>query len=139
VSLSPTPVYLDADSSRLVQVVSNLLNNAARYTPEGGHINLTASCEQGFAVIRVRDDGIGIAPEMLDRVFERFVQLDRERPGGETGLGIGLSLVKAIIDLHGGTVVAESAGVGRGSEFTVKLPVMKSAVLPTIADVESHT
>src|SRR5205085_7537969 len=112
-----------ADPTRLEQVLTNLLNNAARYTPEGGRIWLTAAREAGEAVVRVRDTGIGIPPEMLSRIFGLFSQVGRaeERAGG--GLGIGLSLVKGLTEMHGGTVEARSAGPGQGSEFTVRLPL----------------
>jgi signal transduction histidine kinase/DNA-binding NarL/FixJ family response regulator len=114
VSLAESPLYVEADDARIVQVVCNLLNNAAKYMPEGGRIELSARLQQGSAVVSVRDAGVGIAPEMLDRIFERFVQLGSGRDGSE-GLGIGLSLVKAIVELHGGRVAAHSNGTGTGS------------------------
>jgi signal transduction histidine kinase len=123
VTLPDTPVSLDADPDRMVQVVCNLVNNAAKYTREGGRIELTASEAAGWAVIRVSDSGVGIAPEMLDRIFDRFLQIGTSRHRAEGGLGIGLSLVKAIVDLHGGRVTAYSGGIGQGSEFTVRLPI----------------
>lgn len=123
VVLSPTPVIVEVDGARIVQVICNLLNNAAKYQKEGGHVEVTASAESGAAVIRVRDDGVGIAPEMIDRIFERFVQIGSSQHRDLGGLGIGLSLVKAVVELHGGSVQARSAGVGRGSEFVVTLPV----------------
>jgi signal transduction histidine kinase/ActR/RegA family two-component response regulator len=123
VSLSPAPVRLFADPTRLEQVLTNLLTNAVRYTPEGGHIWLTAAAEGGEAVVRVRDTGIGIPPEMLSRIFGLFSQVGRaeERAGG--GLGIGLSLVKGLTEMHGGTVEARSAGPGQGSEFVLRWPL----------------
>jgi CheY-like chemotaxis protein len=123
VSAPASPVRLLADPTRLEQVLTNLLNNAARYTPEGGRIRLTAATEGGEAVVRVRDTGIGIPPEMLSRIFGLFAQVERpqERAGG--GLGIGLSLVKSLTELHGGSVEAHSAGPGQGSEFVVRWPL----------------
>jgi PAS domain S-box-containing protein len=117
------PMPLHADSVRLTQVVVNLLNNAARYTPEGGHVRLSAWREGGDAVIRVRDSGIGIEAEFLPRVFDLFRQGDDPRGRAEGGLGIGLTLVKSLAELHGGSVDAESEGEGRGSTFTVHLPL----------------
>jgi signal transduction histidine kinase/methanogenic corrinoid protein MtbC1/CheY-like chemotaxis protein len=123
VSLPDSPVRLLADPTRLEQVLTNLLNNAARYTPEGGRIRLTAATEGNEAVVRVRDTGIGIPPEMLSRIFGLFAQVERaeERAGG--GLGIGLSLVKSLTEMHGGRVEAHSAGPGQGSEFVVRWPL----------------
>jgi signal transduction histidine kinase/ActR/RegA family two-component response regulator len=123
VSLPDAPLPLSADPTRLEQVLTNLLNNAARYTPEGGRIWLTAATEGGEAVVRVRDTGIGIPPEMLSHIFGLFAQAERpqERAGG--GLGIGLSLVKSLTEMHGGAVEAHSAGPGRGSEFVVRWPL----------------
>jgi signal transduction histidine kinase len=124
VALPEGPVWLEADPVRLVQVLANLLTNAAKYTEPGGRIALDARCEAGRVLaLTVRDSGIGIAPEMLPRVFELFTQVDRapDRSGG--GLGIGLALVKSLVDLHGGTVTAASEGPGRGSTFVVRLPL----------------
>jgi signal transduction histidine kinase/integral membrane sensor domain MASE1/CheY-like chemotaxis protein len=119
----PEPVAVDADPLRLEQVVCNLLQNAARYTEGRGHVAVRVAKEDGEAVIRVTDDGIGIAPEMLDRVFELFVQGERPRNRSAEGLGIGLTLVRNLMELHGGRVEARSEGPGRGSEFTVRLPL----------------
>ncbi len=123
VGFSEAPVYLDVDAARMVQVVGNLLNNAAKYMQEGGRIHVTAFADGGTAVIRVRDEGVGIPPEMLGRIFQRFIQLGSSGHRAEGGLGIGLSLVKALVDLHGGSVDARSDGIGTGSEFTVRLPM----------------
>jgi PAS domain S-box-containing protein len=123
VGFSEAPVYLDVDAARIVQVVGNLLNNAAKYMQEGGRIDLTAFADGGTAVIRVRDQGVGIPPDMLGRIFQRFIQLGSSGHRAEGGLGIGLSLVKAVVDLHGGSVDARSDGIGTGSEFTVRLPM----------------
>ncbi|MDC0667829.1 PAS domain S-box protein [Nannocystis radixulma] len=121
--LPPRPVILDADLTRLAQVFSNLLTNSAKYTRPGGHIRLAAEVHSGSVSVSVRDDGLGLPPDALSTIFDMFSQIDRslERSGG--GLGIGLALVKGLVEMHGGTVVAESAGLGRGSTFTVRLPV----------------
>jgi PAS domain S-box-containing protein len=117
------PIFLEGDSGRLVQVLTNLLNNAAKYSSEPGRIEVTVDRDDGDAVVRVRDDGVGIAPDMLDRIFERFVQVGSPVEQTHGGLGIGLSIVKAVVEMHGGTVHASSAGRGTGSTFTVRLPV----------------
>ena len=119
----PQPVMVDGDPVRLEQALGNLLQNAARYTEGHGHIAVGVAQEGGEAVIRVTDDGIGIAPEMLERVFELFVQGERPRHRPAEGLGIGLTLVRNLVELHGGRVSARSDGPGRGSEFTVRLPL----------------
>jgi PAS domain S-box-containing protein len=116
-------VYLDADATRLAQVIGNLLNNAARYTPPGGHIWLNAEREDGEAVVRVRDTGLGIPPEMRMRVFEMFTQVNRQLERSQGGLGIGLALVRSLVHLHGGSIEARSAGLNQGSEFIVRLPL----------------
>jgi PAS domain S-box-containing protein len=126
ISLPNGRVLLDADPVRLTQVVANLLHNAAKYTEAGGQIWLTAATDAGEAVIRVRDSGIGIAPEMLPRVFDLFAQAERSLDRSQGGLGIGLTLVRRLVDLHGGTVEAHSAGLNQGSEFIVRLPLGSS-------------
>lgn len=120
--LPAEPVPLDGDQARLAQVLSNLLNNAARYTERGGTVTLAAERQGSDAVVRVKDTGIGIAPDMLLKVFDMFAQADRDRSTG--GLGIGLTLVRKLTEMHGGTVEARSDGPGRGSEFVVRLPVV---------------
>jgi PAS domain S-box-containing protein len=122
VSLPARPVTLHADPTRLVQIFTNLLNNATRYTEAGGQIWLTATAEEGEVVVRVRDNGIGIAAEMLPRIFDLFTQVPAALARSEGGLGIGLALVGHLVQLHGGTVQACSDGPGRGSEFIVRLP-----------------
>jgi PAS domain S-box-containing protein len=122
VSLPPDPVWLDADASRLVQVVTNLLNNAAKYTNEGGRIWLSVQQEGDQAVLRVRDAGLGIAPAFLPHVFDLFAKAERSTDRSQGGLGIGLALVKRLVELHGGTVTASST-LGQGSEFVVRLAV----------------
>jgi PAS domain S-box-containing protein len=123
-SLSERPVLVEADLVRLAQVMGNLLNNAAKYSPDGSEIRLAAGLEGGEAVIRVRDEGIGIPPEMLAQVFELFVQADRSLDRSEGGLGIGLTLVRSLVEMHGGSVEARSDGPGRGSELIVRLPAL---------------
>jgi PAS domain S-box-containing protein len=119
----PGPLAVEGDKTRLAQVVSNLLNNSAKYTPEGGHIWLTVERSGGQAVVRVRDNGMGIPAEMLSHVFEMFTQLDKSRHRSQGGLGIGLTLVRNLVAMHGGTVEAHSDGPGKGSEFVVRLPL----------------
>jgi PAS domain S-box-containing protein len=123
VDLPEDPVTLIADPVRLAQIVSNLLNNAAKYTEDGGRISLSARHEGNHAVISVRDTGVGIPVEVLPRVFDLFAQADRTYHRSQGGLGIGLTLVRTLVELHGGTVSARSDGVGRGSEFVVRLPL----------------
>jgi PAS domain S-box-containing protein len=127
-TLPHMPVMLHADVTRLAQVFSNLLNNAAKYTNPGGQIEISATERGDVVEVSVRDNGIGIAPDLLPRVFEMFTQLGPSSDRSRTGLGIGLALVKRLLDLHGGSIVAESAGVGRGSEFRVTLPVFRNVV-----------
>jgi PAS domain S-box-containing protein len=123
VQTTPEPIWLEADPSRLEQVLANLLNNAAKYTEEGGRIGLTLGQENGCAVVRVRDNGIGIRPEMLPRIFEMFTQADSVTGRLQEGLGIGLTLVRSLVELHGGSVTAHSFGPGKGSQFVVRLPL----------------
>ncbi len=125
VSVAPRTIHLHADRVRLAQAITNLLNNAAKYTDARGRIWLTAERDGNEAVITVRDDGTGIAPEMLPHLFEMFVQVDSSLEPAQRGLGVGLTLVKRIVELHGGTVEARSDGPGKGSEFVVRLPVAK--------------
>ncbi|HJZ59459.1 MAG TPA: response regulator [Gemmataceae bacterium] len=160
VSAPSEPVILDGDPARLTQILTNLLNNAAKYTEESGRIWLTVSAECGaesaelkneedfdgpsphsalctlpceLVEIRVRDTGIGIPPEMLSAIFDLFTQADRSLDRSQGGLGVGLTLVKRLVELHGGTVEARSEGAGKGSEFIVRLPVMSSASAPNTA------
>jgi PAS domain S-box-containing protein len=117
------PLYVDADETRIRQAVGNLLINACKFTHEGGHITIHAARDAEDAVLRVRDDGIGIAPDQQEKIFERFVQLDSSLERVAGGLGIGLTLVKTLVELHGGSVASSSAGLGKGSEFTIRLPL----------------
>ena len=130
VSVPAEAIWLDADPARLTQVFGNLLGNAAKYTEPGGHIWLTAQREGPQVIVRVKDTGIGILPEMLPRVFELFVQADRSLDRSQGGLGIGLTLVSALVRMHGGMIEACSPGVGKGSEFTVRLPVVARGDFP---------
>ena len=125
VQLPDRPVYLEADAARLVQVTGNLLSNAAKYMRDGGRIEIVVREECGMGVVSVRDQGVGIPPEMRDRIFDRFVQVGASEYRSEGGLGIGLSIVKALVELHEGTIEAHSGGIGKGSEFTVRLPVAR--------------
>src|SRR5262249_29091155 len=122
--LPAEPVRLGADPTRLEQVLANLLNNAAKYTDHGGHVWLSARREGGELVLRVRDTGVGIAPDMLSRIFEPFMQADRGLHPSQGGLGIGLTLVRKLVEMHGGSVTAHSDGPGKGSEFVVRLPAL---------------
>lgn len=115
---------VNADPTRLGQVVANLLNNAAKYTPEGGHIDVCARCEGDEAVITVSDDGVGLSAPMLPRVFDMFAQADHTLSRSQGGLGIGLTLVKRMVEMHSGTVRAQSDGPGRGCVFTVRIPLV---------------
>jgi PAS domain S-box-containing protein len=126
-TLPPEPIHLEADPVRLAQVFANLLNNAAKYTDEGGRIRLTAERQGSHAIVSVRDSGIGIAAEVLPNIFEIFSQAKLASVRSQDGLGIGLSLVKGLVGLHGGSVEARSDGPGRGSEFVVRLPVAAEA------------
>ena len=128
VRVSSDSLLLDADPVRLVQVVGNLLSNAAKYTEPGGRIWLAADRDGDMAVLRVRDTGIGIAPHMLPRIFELFVQVDHASTRTQGGLGIGLTLVRNLVEMHNGIVQARSDGLGHGSEFVVKLPLVVQAV-----------
>ena len=127
VSLPTEPIWVEADPARMEQVVVNLLNNAAKYTDTGGLIRMTVSQEGDEAVIRVRDNGVGIAPEMLPTVFELFTQVDGSLGRSYGGLGIGLALARNLVEMHDGRLQAQSGGLGKGSEFTVKLPVVAGA------------
>ena len=120
---NPRGVNVEGDESRLVQIVSNLVTNAARYTPPGGEIRVTLASEGGQAVLRVRDNGVGIDRDLLPKVFDMFVQGTRSAERTEGGLGLGLAIVKNLVVLHGGSVAARSEGVGKGSEFEIRIPL----------------
>jgi PAS domain S-box-containing protein len=141
VTVPPAPIELDADPTRLAQVFGNLLSNACRYTPSGGHIALDARVDGGELEVTVRDDGIGIAAEHLPRLFQMFAQVESAGSRAQGGLGIGLALAKGLVELHGGSISARSAGLGSGSEFTVRLPLAApdSAAAPAVVVAEHPT
>ena len=130
-NLLPPPIHLEGDPTRLVEVLGNLLTNAAKYTDSGGRIYLTAERSGDRVLLRVRDTGIGIRPDVLPHIFDLFVQADRAIDRSAGGLGIGLTLVRSLVELHGGTVTAASEGLGQGSEFSVSLPVLPEKGLPS--------
>jgi PAS domain S-box-containing protein len=132
ISLPPDPIYLDADLTRLAQVFSNLLNNSAKYTERGGRILLGAERQGREVTVSVRDTGLGIPANDLPRIFDMFSQVDRSIERSTGGLGIGLALVKGLVEMHGGTVTATSPGQGKGSTFLVKLPVLESTAAPAL-------
>jgi CheY-like chemotaxis protein len=127
-------VHLDADPVRLSQVLANLLTNAAKYTDAGGRITLSGRVDNGSLTLAVKDNGIGISPQALPQVFEMFSQAEDALTRSEGGLGIGLALVKGLVELHGGSVEARSSGAGAGSEFIVRLPVAAAAQTPRLAE-----
>lgn len=131
--LSPRPLFVDADLVRMTQVFSNLLTNAIKFTPHGGRIRITAAETDGYAVVAIRDNGVGIPADKLAQVFEMFAQVDIGAEHGRGGLGIGLTLVLRLVEMHGGTVCVHSEGTGKGTEFTVKLP-LATAVAADKAD-----
>jgi signal transduction histidine kinase/CheY-like chemotaxis protein len=136
VRYAPRAFHVDGDPTRLAQVIANLLNNAAKYTPSGGRIELSMRTEGSEAVISVRDNGIGIAAADLGRIFDTFVQLDASKTQASAGLGLGLALARSLITLHGGEIKAHSAGIGKGSEFEVHLPLSEA---PTSSATEVAT
>jgi len=138
VRLPSEPVYLHADPTRMAQVVGNLLNNACKFTDAGGRISLVVEREGAKVAIRVTDNGIGIAPEHLAGIFEMFTQIESSLERSRSGLGIGLTLVKTLVEMHGGTVEAHSEGVGRGSEFVVHLPMLLDVHAPLTPAAEPH-
>src|SRR6185295_8914283 len=131
VSVPSAPVWVSGDFVRLAQVVANLLNNAAKYTQEGGRIDVAAAATPGEAVVLVRDNGPGIEPQLLPRVFDLFVQGERSLDRSQGGLGVGLTLVRHLVELHQGRVEAHSEGLGKGAAFKVILPCI-SAVAPQV-------
>jgi PAS domain S-box-containing protein len=126
-TLAPQSLVLEADPTRIVQVFANLINNAAKYTDAGGHIAVTSTAEDGEAVVSVRDSGVGMTPELLTRAFDLFIQDTRSLDRAQGGLGIGLTLVRTLVKMHGGSVRAFSEGPGRGSELVVRLPLAPQA------------
>jgi CheY-like chemotaxis protein len=139
VTIPPQSLHVTGDPVRLAQVVGNLLSNACKFTDRGGRIWLTVEEEGGLAVIRVGDTGIGLAADQLSRIFELFAQVDNSLERAREGLGLGLTLVKNLVEMHSGTVEAHSAGLGRGSEFVLRLPLLRgipSAPPPQPCSVE---
>ena len=134
VTQPPEPVWLDADLTRLAQVFANLLNNSAKYMEPGGTITVDARADAHEVAVSVRDRGVGIAPEILPHVFEMFVQADRSLDRSQGGLGIGLTLVRRLVELHNGSVMASSEGPGKGSEFVVRLPRAEPPEIPSARD-----
>jgi signal transduction histidine kinase/ActR/RegA family two-component response regulator len=132
IELSPEPVVVYGDAVRLTQVFSNLLTNAAKYTNEGGHVWIRVASDGDFATVSVRDNGIGIAEDQLPSVFDMFTQVNRSSRHAQGGLGIGLTLVRSLVALHGGRVEARSDGLGCGSEFVVELPVVADSAVSSI-------
>ncbi|MEO8122551.1 MAG: ATP-binding protein [Burkholderiales bacterium] len=128
-TLPETPVWVEGDAIRLVQVFDNLLTNAAKYTDDGGTLSLKLFVEEGTAVVRVRDNGLGILPAALPRIFDLFVQDERSLDRSQGGLGIGLALVRSLLNMHGATVVARSEGAGQGAEFEVRLKCLPDKVV----------
>jgi CheY-like chemotaxis protein len=129
VRLSPEPLLVHGDATRLAQVLANLLNNAAKYTGEGGHITLTVVRQKDEAVLGVQDNGMGIPADLLPHIFGLFTQGDRSLARSEGGLGVGLTLVKELVEMHGGRVEASSDGSGKGSAFVVRLPILQGEPL----------
>lgn len=135
--VSETPLRIDADAVRVEQIVSNVLTNAVKYTPDGGHIRVTLEAEGGQAVIRVRDDGVGIAPERIGTIFELFAQAENAIGRAQGGMGIGLSLVRNLVQLHGGSIQAASDGLGKGAEFVIRLPLASATEVPAPRPAEN--
>jgi CheY-like chemotaxis protein len=137
-SMPPEPLWVEADPVRLAQVFANLLNNAAKYTDAGGRIWLTARIDGGSVLVTVRDTGVGIPAELLPRVFDMFTQDDgHDSHRVQGGLGVGLTLARTLVEMHGGSITAESSGPGQGSEFTVRLPLTEPPSLPLAAPSEA--
>jgi PAS domain S-box-containing protein len=134
ISIPSEPIFLDADLTRLAQVFGNLLTNSTKYTSHGGRITLTAMPDASQVVVSIRDNGIGIPADSLPTVFDMFSQVDRSIERSAGGLGIGLALVKGLVEMHGGSISAESAGEGLGSTFTVRLPLLEDSVMPQLQD-----
>jgi signal transduction histidine kinase/CheY-like chemotaxis protein len=132
VELPAEPIYLEADEARVVQMLINLLGNAGKYTERDGRISLTVAREDVEAVLRVRDNGVGIEADMLDRIFDLFAQVGRSLHRAQGGLGVGLTLVRQLVELHGGKVSVHSDGPGKGSEFVVRLPIAPASVAPSV-------
>ena len=135
VRLPPVPVVVNGDSARLVQVFANVLNNAVKFTPRGGHIGISADVEAHYAVVRIRDSGIGISPDVLPRVFDMFQQAQPDLERSTGGLGIGLTLARRLVDMHDGAIAISSPGTGQGTEVEIRLPI-SAAAGPTTVSLE---
>ena len=122
----PQPVWIDGDATRLAQVFANLLHNAAKYTDPGGRVQLSVEAAERRVDVRVSDNGIGIEPAQQEHIFEMFMQVDKSLERGRAGLGVGLTLARQLVELHGGTIDVASAGLGQGSRFTVCLPLREA-------------
>jgi signal transduction histidine kinase/ActR/RegA family two-component response regulator len=133
------PLWVDADPTRLDQVLVNLISNAAKYTGSGGAIQIKVAREGEMVVVRIRDNGLGIAPSDLQRVFELFAQVEQSLERSQGGLGLGLKLVKELVELHGGDVEAKSEGLGKGSEFIVRLPMVEATAGAVVSEVRART
>ena len=141
VTLPDEPVYVDADKTRLAQAVCNLVSNAVKYSERGSRIWLTVRRDRDQAILSVKDAGIGIPAAMLPKVFDLFTQVDRTLEKSQGGLGVGLTIVKRLVEMHGGTVEAKSEGYGLGSEFIIRLPAVRSVVhqqTPECGDVQAR-
>ena len=138
VSLPENALEVSVDETRMVQVVNNLLNNSCKFTQPGGCISIRLAQDPGLAKLIVADDGIGIAPDQLDAIFQTYVQSSKPAGSAAPGLGLGLSLCKALVQLHGGRIQANSEGRGKGSEFIVSLPVSAGAAEPAHRDLSEE-
>jgi signal transduction histidine kinase len=139
IAMPPDTTTLDGDAGRLTQVFANLLVNAAKFTDSGGRISVSIEREPEWAVVKVRDSGIGIPRDMLERVFDAYVQAERGSAASKSGLGLGLALARHLVELHGGTIMAYSDGPGRGSEFVVRLPVPRGQQCPAGYPANAHS
>jgi CheY-like chemotaxis protein len=138
-SAPSTPIFIDGDPVRLGQVFTNLLNNAAKYTADVGAIDVTVTQDGSSAVVVIKDTGVGIPPEMITRVFDIFTQVDRNLGRAQGGIGVGLSLARSLVMLHGGTIDARSGGADMGSEFIVRLPLSEAPVAPNVETAQDTT
>jgi PAS domain S-box-containing protein len=139
ISLPDQPLYIDADSTRIAQALSNIVGNAIKYTHDGGTISVRASADDGLMSLTIADDGIGMPPELVSRVFDVFVQGNRGLDRGEGGLGVGLTIAKRLVDLQGGTLTAASDGPGTGSRFTLGFPLLKNPPVAAPAHPRSRS
>jgi CheY-like chemotaxis protein len=137
-TLPDEPLYVDADKTRLAQAVCNLLNNAVKYSERGSRIWLTVQAEEDRVILRVKDEGLGIPPAMLPKVFDPFTQVDQTLEKAQGGLGIGLTIVKRLVEMHGGTVEVQSEGYGKGSEFIIRLPLVAALTQEQRGGGEDH-